>query len=148
MVSSLKIDKINFFLIIYIAKTFYRNKNYIAKVLTNITYMLDPFLTHMVAWFIPLQISISYFSGVSHMQTTFLCEISSSHNNKYEDRAFWDIALCSLIEVDRHFTGKYCLHHHWSTPLRLHSAISQKALIFKEYFSFLCHCIDHQPLHS
>jgi hypothetical protein len=59
MVSSLKIDKINFFLIIYIAKTFYRNKNYTAKVLTNITYMFDPFLAHMVAWFIPLQISIS-----------------------------------------------------------------------------------------
>jgi hypothetical protein len=26
--------------------------------------------------------------------------------------AFWDIALCSLIDVDRHFGGAYCLHHH------------------------------------
>jgi hypothetical protein len=25
--------------------------------------------------------------------------------------AFWDIAPCSLIEVDRHFRGAYCLHH-------------------------------------
>jgi hypothetical protein len=26
--------------------------------------------------------------------------------------AFWDIAPCSLVEVDRRFTGTYCLHHH------------------------------------
>jgi hypothetical protein len=25
--------------------------------------------------------------------------------------AFWDIALCSLVEVDRRFRGAYCLHH-------------------------------------
>jgi hypothetical protein len=25
--------------------------------------------------------------------------------------AFWDIAPCSLVEVDRHFRGAYCLHH-------------------------------------
>jgi hypothetical protein len=23
----------------------------------------------------------------------------------------WDVALCSLIETDRHFRGFYCLHH-------------------------------------
>jgi hypothetical protein len=26
-------------------------------------------------------------------------------------RAVWDIALCSLVEVDRRFGGAYCLHH-------------------------------------
>jgi hypothetical protein len=26
--------------------------------------------------------------------------------------AFWDIAPCNLIEVDRRFRGAYCLHHH------------------------------------
>jgi hypothetical protein len=26
--------------------------------------------------------------------------------------AFWDIASCSLLEVDRRFGGAYCLHHH------------------------------------
>jgi hypothetical protein len=26
-------------------------------------------------------------------------------------RAFWDIVLCSLFGVDRHFRGAYCLHH-------------------------------------
>jgi hypothetical protein len=25
--------------------------------------------------------------------------------------AFWNIALCSLVEVDLHFIGVYCLHH-------------------------------------
>jgi hypothetical protein len=25
--------------------------------------------------------------------------------------AFWDIASCSLVEVDRSFRGAYCLHH-------------------------------------
>jgi hypothetical protein len=26
-------------------------------------------------------------------------------------RAFWDVAPCSLIGVDRRFRGLYCLHH-------------------------------------
>jgi hypothetical protein len=24
---------------------------------------------------------------------------------------FWDVAPCSLVEIDRHFGGTYCLHH-------------------------------------
>jgi hypothetical protein len=24
---------------------------------------------------------------------------------------FWNIAPCSLVEVDRHFRSAYCLHH-------------------------------------
>jgi hypothetical protein len=55
--------------------------------------------------------------------------------------AFWDIALCSLIEVDRSFRGVYCNEVPWwwmqyaplkrqCTAARLHSAISQKAIIF------------------
>jgi hypothetical protein len=24
---------------------------------------------------------------------------------------FWDIAPCSLADIDRRFTGAYCLHH-------------------------------------
>jgi hypothetical protein len=27
-------------------------------------------------------------------------------------RAFWDIAPCNLVGVDRRFRGAYCLHHH------------------------------------
>jgi hypothetical protein len=26
-------------------------------------------------------------------------------------RAFWDMAPCSLVAVDRRFRGAYCLHH-------------------------------------
>jgi hypothetical protein len=55
-------------------------------------------------------------------------------------RAFWDIAPCSLVGVDRRFRGAYCLHHQGDesspTPLRLHGAISQKALVFS-YLSSL-----------
>jgi hypothetical protein len=50
-------------------------------------------------------------------------------------RAFWDVAPCSL-EVDRRFTGVYCLHHQGNICLILHGATSQKALIFKYYKSF------------
>jgi hypothetical protein len=25
--------------------------------------------------------------------------------------AFWDIASCSLVAMDRHFRGAYCHHH-------------------------------------
>jgi hypothetical protein len=30
-------------------------------------------------------------------------------------RAFWDVALCSLVEVDHRFEGTYCLHHQMNT---------------------------------
>jgi hypothetical protein len=26
-------------------------------------------------------------------------------------RAFWDVAPCSLVGIDRRFRGAYCLHH-------------------------------------
>jgi hypothetical protein len=28
-----------------------------------------------------------------------------------KSKAFWDIAPCSLLGVDRRFGGAYCLHH-------------------------------------
>jgi hypothetical protein len=45
--------------------------------------------------------------------------------------AFWNIALCSLVEVDRRFKGAYCLHHQDDN-----GAISQNAVIFIIYFKF------------
>jgi hypothetical protein len=63
------------------------------------------------------------------------CKFSGSHGGECEDRAFWDIAPCSLV-VDRRFIGAYCLHHQAAplkrrcTTARLHGAVSQKALIF------------------
>jgi hypothetical protein len=41
------------------------------------------------------------------------------HNPHYQIRAFWDVAPCSLVEIDWHFIGAYCFHHecdesqHW-----------------------------------
>jgi hypothetical protein len=62
--------------------------------------------------------------------------------------AVWDIALCILVEVDRRFTGAYCLHRYGddhrpddggsdaplkrrSTSTRLHDSIFQNAVILK-----------------
>jgi hypothetical protein len=45
-------------------------------------------------------------------------------------RIFWDVALCSHVEVYRRFRGAYCLHHQ-VIETRLHGAIAQKTLIFK-----------------
>jgi hypothetical protein len=42
--------------------------------------------------------------------------------------ALWDIASCSLIEVDQSFRGAYCFHQY--APLKHNGAISQKAVIF------------------
>jgi hypothetical protein len=45
---------------------------------------------------------------------------------------FWDIAPCSLVEVDRRFRCAYCLHHQGddrrSTYTTIHDTISQKAV--------------------
>jgi hypothetical protein len=43
------------------------------------------------------------------MKNSYICEISSSHGGKYTD--FWDLDLCSLVEVDRRFRRSYYLHH-------------------------------------
>jgi hypothetical protein len=32
---------------------------------------------------------------------------------------FWDIALCSQVEVDRCFRGEYCLRHHGDSFIAL-----------------------------
>jgi hypothetical protein len=42
--------------------------------------------------------------------------------------AFWDIAPCILIEMDRPFRGAYCLHHQ-GNETRLHGGLSQKTVV-------------------
>jgi hypothetical protein len=32
---------------------------------------------------------------------------------------FWDIALCSPVEVNRRFRGACCLYHQWDSSPRL-----------------------------
>jgi hypothetical protein len=76
--------------------------------------------------------------------------------------AFWDIAPCSLVEVDRRSRDAYCLHHEGDissiialtmetvstyksllTSTRLHGALSQKAVIFKTAnFLDIAHCTN------
>jgi hypothetical protein len=29
-----------------------------------------------------------------------------------EMAVFWDVAQCSLVDIDKRFRGAYCLHHH------------------------------------
>jgi hypothetical protein len=29
-----------------------------------------------------------------------------------KNTAFWDVAPCSIVEIDQCFRGIYCLHHH------------------------------------
>jgi hypothetical protein len=33
------------------------------------------------------------------------------HGDEYKISIFWDVAQYSLVDVDRHFRGAYCLHH-------------------------------------
>jgi hypothetical protein len=33
---------------------------------------------------------------------------------------FWVMVRCSLIEVDRHYRGEYCLHHHCDNEGSMH----------------------------
>jgi hypothetical protein len=76
---------------------------------------MDFVIHHLIKAF--LVISIIYQLSVSvtrlnSASSVFPSEISSSHSSKYEDD---NLLVCStvysLIQVDRHFSGAYCLHH-------------------------------------
>jgi hypothetical protein len=41
----------------------------------------------------------------------FICILGYFQNKTFKIRAIWDVALCSLVGVDRRFRGAYCLHH-------------------------------------
>jgi hypothetical protein len=40
------------------------------------------------------------------------------HKSSLNIRAFWNIASCNLVKVDRRFRGAYCLHHQGETARR------------------------------
>jgi hypothetical protein len=58
---------------------------------------------------------------------------------------FWDVASCSLVEIDGRFRGVYCFHcegdvgrkflKRRSVSTRLHGAASQKTVIFRKYIA-------------
>jgi hypothetical protein len=43
---------------------------------------------------------------------------------------FWDVAPCSLVDIDWHFRGAYCLHHQGDEEA-MRGTTSQKTVIFK-----------------
>jgi hypothetical protein len=86
-----------------------------------------------------------------------LCEISGSDSVGMKMAIIWDVAPCSLVDIDLCFGGAYCLHHQgsdsggsellWnmSVSTRLHGAKFQKAAIFSTC-SVLTLVIWVQPL--
>jgi hypothetical protein len=42
---------------------------------------------------------------------------------------FWDVAPCSLVDIDRRFRGDYCFHYQGDEALRLHGTTSLKTAV-------------------
>jgi hypothetical protein len=49
-----------------------------------------------------------------------------SRGDSLKMTALWDIAPCSLVEVDRRFGSVYCLHQQSLVPLAFHASESQR----------------------
>jgi hypothetical protein len=87
-----------------------------------------------------MTVRIRRYERNSRMETNVEAKSWALTSAYLKMRAFWDIAPCNLVGVDRRFRGAYCLHHHpdggsphfsnVSTSTRLLYAVSQKALIF------------------
>jgi hypothetical protein len=41
-----------------------------------------------------------------------ICSTTRERTTGMQMISFWDIAPCSLVELNRHFRGAYCLHHY------------------------------------
>jgi hypothetical protein len=62
---------------------------------------------------------ISDFKGVQTHNYRMICLymlktktiVFSGSHSKYETTVFWVIVLHSLVEINQHFRGAYCLHH-------------------------------------
>jgi hypothetical protein len=42
----------------------------------------------------------------------YLVEFEVLTTTDMKTAAFWDVAPCSLVDIDQHFRGVYCHHHH------------------------------------
>jgi hypothetical protein len=71
-------------------------------------------------------------------------EVSTSHDCEYADNSFMEIASCSLGEVERRFSGVYCLYRQGDKTLMMDAArTSETSVYFNEstqcYISESCH---------
>jgi hypothetical protein len=58
--------------------------------------------------------------------------------------AFREVALCSLVEVDRRFRGAYCLHHQGGETVMMEAVRTSETSVFlneitQRYVSQGCH---------
>jgi hypothetical protein len=48
-----------------------------------------------------------------------LDEISGSYGGEFKMIVFWDVAPCSLVDINRIFRGAYCLNRRFLNVLKL-----------------------------
>jgi hypothetical protein len=52
------------------------------------------------------------YVGSTELPLTFLVQVTKQLNMSMKMAVFWDVAPCSLVEIDQRFRRLYCLHHH------------------------------------
>jgi hypothetical protein len=57
-----------------------------------------------------------------------ILEILGSHGVEY-GVVFYDVELCSLIDIDQHFTGAFCLHHHGDNTAMMEAVSSSETSV-------------------
>jgi hypothetical protein len=62
--------------------------------------------------------------------------------NRKEVKAavFWDIAVCSLVEINRRFRGTYCFHHQSDNRGSKH--LFNIGQFLRDYTASVCPCIE------
>jgi hypothetical protein len=55
--------------------------------------------------------SVGVYEVSSMSHTGYLTNFNTLKNSYLKMTVFWDVAPCSLIEIDQCFRGAYCFHH-------------------------------------
>jgi hypothetical protein len=58
---------------------------------------------------------------------------------------FWDIALCSLVDIDQGFRGPYCLHHQITLMLE---AVSSSETSVNFYKTTRRNILEYSHIHT